>query len=407
MKGKRILIGISGGIAAYKSAYLIRLFKKAGAEVKVVVTQNALEFITKVTLESLSQNKVYSSVFGSESDYSTEHISLTDWADVFVVAPATANIIGKFANGIADDALSTTFMAFNRKVFVAPAMNCKMYENFAFKNNIKTLLAQNVSIIEPEEGFLACGYEGKGRMEEPDVIFNAVKSYFKSSEALSNYNVLITAGPTYEAIDPVRFIGNHSSGLMGIEIAKALAEKGASVNLVCGPCSISVSHPNIQRIDVVSAEEMFKSCVSLFPKMNIGILAAAVADYTVINPKSSKIKKTQDNKELVLKLSPTKDILAHLGSIKKKGQILAGFALETDNEESNAVKKLKTKNLDFIVLNSLNDEGAGFKSATNKVSILDNKSNIHRYSLKSKSEVASDIVSFILDNFTQKDKKSK
>lgn len=405
MKGKKVLLGISGGIAAYKSAFLIRLFKKAGADVKVVVTQNALEFITKITLESLSQNKVYSSVFGNENDYSTEHISLTDWADVMVVAPATANIIGKFATGIADDALSTSFMAFNKKVFVAPAMNCKMYENFAFQNNLQTLINNNVEIIEAEEGFLACGYDGKGRMEEPEVIFNAVKDFFKSSEELKNYKVLVTAGPTYEAIDPVRFIGNHSSGLMGFEIAKALANKGAEVFLVTGPCNLETANNSIKRIDVVSANEMYEACAKIFPKVNAAILSAAVADYTIKNPKKSKIKKSKENKELSLMLVPTIDILAYLGSIKKKTQILAGFALETNNEEENAKSKLKNKNLDFIVLNSLNDKGAGFKFKSNKISILDNKNNIHRYNLKSKTDVASDIVSFFIENFSRKENK--
>ena len=399
MKGIKVLLGISGGIAAYKSAYLLRLFKKAGAEVKVVATQNALEFITSITLESLSQNKVYSSVFGRDNDYSTEHISLTDWADILVVAPATANIIGKFANGIADDALSTTFMAFNKKVFIAPAMNCKMYENFAFKNNINDLIAQNIDIIEPDEGFLACGYEGKGRMEEPEIIFSKVEAYLNEINELSGIEVLITAGPTFEAIDPVRYIGNHSSGIMGFEIAKAFGDKGAKVNLVAGPCTLELSHHNINRVNVVSAAEMYEACKEIFPKASFAILSAAVADYTIKKPAKSKIKKTDANAKLSLELTPTTDILASLGKIKKKNQVLAGFALETDNEVKNAFLKLGSKNLDFIVLNSLKDKGAGFKSKNNKISIINNKKEIIRYDLKPKNLVARDILNFYMDNF--------
>ncbi|MFW5793322.1 MAG: bifunctional phosphopantothenoylcysteine decarboxylase/phosphopantothenate--cysteine ligase CoaBC [Bacteroidota bacterium] len=397
--GKKILLGISGGIAAYKSAYLIRLFKKAGAEVKIVVTQNALEFITKVTLESLSQNKVYSSVFGKENDYSTEHISLTDWADIFIVAPATANIIGKFANGIADDALSTSFMAFDKKIFIAPAMNCKMYENFAFQNNLKILTNNKISIIEPEEGFLACGYEGKGRMEEPEKIFTTINNYFNSSDVLKNKKFLVTAGPTYEAIDPVRFIGNHSSGRMGFEIANKLADKGADVTLVAGPVNIISGNSNIKRIDVTSAKEMYEACIKYFPKVNAAVLAAAVSDFTIEKPSDTKIKKTKNTDDFSVKLKPTTDILAHLGSIKKPKQKLIGFALETDNEEKNALSKLKNKNLDFIVLNSLRDKGAGFKSPNNKITIIDNNNGIFRYKLKPKEEVADDIVDFYIKHY--------
>ncbi len=399
MKNKKILLGITGGIAAYKSAYLIRLFKKSGAEVKIVVSNNALEFISKLTLESLSQNKVYSSVFGDENDYSTEHISLTDWADLFVVAPATANIVGKFANGIADDAISTTFMAFNKKVFIAPAMNCKMYENFAFQKNLAVLKNNGISVIEPEEGYLACGYEGKGRMEEPEAIFNVVDSFFKNNEPLKNKKFLITAGPTYEAIDPVRFIGNHSSGLMGYCIADSLADKGAQVTLISGPTGLDVKNSSVKRIDVVSAKEMYDECVKHFPKMNAAILAAAVSDFTIDKPAKSKIKKAKSLNSLSLELKPTKDILAHLGSIKTKDQLLAGFALETDDEEKNAIKKLKSKKLDFIVLNSLKDKGAGFKSNNNKISIIDNNSNILRFKLKSKNDAADDIVNYLIKEF--------
>lgn len=389
LKGKKIILGISGGIAAYKSLILIRLFKKAGAHVRVVATANAMEFVTRVSLESLSQNKVYDQVFSNDNDYTTEHISLTDWADIMVVAPATANIVGKFANGIADDALSTTFMAFNQKVFVAPAMNCKMYEHFAFQRNLEYLKTHGICIIEPAEGFLACGYEGKGRMEEPEQIFEAVKAFWHTQKDFQERKVLITAGPTYEAIDPVRFIGNHSSGKMGIAMAIELAQRNAKVILVCGPVSLTAIHPNITRIDVVSAQQMYDVCTRHFPDCDAAILAAAVADYRPQHMMPEKIKK--DNSPLSIPLVPNPDILATLGQMKRPHQVLAGFALETQQEEENARKKLQNKNLDFIVLNSLKDSGAGFGHDTNKITILDNKNQISRFDLKDKTGVAKDI----------------
>lgn len=369
--------------------YLIRLFRKAGAEVRVVATESAMWFVTRVTIESLSQNKLYNKVFGEDNDYTTEHISLTDWGDVFVVAPATANILGKFANGIADDALSTSLIAFNKKVFMAPAMNCKMYENFAFQRNLDYLIQNNVEIIEPASGYLACGYEGKGRMEEPEEIFAHVEKYFSAMKDLEGKKVLITAGPTRENIDPVRYIGNHSTGKMGFAIAEELAERGADVKLVSGPVNLELKNPSIQRIDVTSADEMYKVCKDIFPAMDAAILTAAVADYKPAEVHNKKIKR--DGQPVILELLPNPDILASLGKMKKENQVLAGFALETDNELDNARKKLQKKNLDFIVLNSLQDTGAGFGTDTNKITILDNKNQVSGFELKSKKLVAADV----------------
>jgi phosphopantothenoylcysteine decarboxylase / phosphopantothenate---cysteine ligase len=400
LQGKRIILGISGGIAAYKSLILIRLFKKAGAEVRVVATENSLWFVTRVSLESLSQNKVYDKVFGPENDYTTEHISLTDWGDCLVIAPATANIIGKFANGIADDALSTTLLAFNKKIFVAPAMNCKMYEHFAVQRNLKWLENNDIDLIEPAEGFLACGYEGKGRMEEPDIIFNRVKNYFEQTQDLAGKKILVTAGPTHEAIDPVRFIGNHSSGKMGFAIAGELSNRGAEVTLLTGPVSLSSPAGSIRRLDVVSGLEMAEAAFKLFPVMDAAVMTAAVADFRPEIPQKQKIKKT--DADLNIKLIKNPDILDQLGRMKKPGQILVGFALETDNELENARKKLKAKNLDFIVLNSLNDKDAGFGVDTNKVTILDNNNEVSGFELKSKKLVASDIAARLVSFFIQK-----
>lgn len=401
LKGKKIILGISGGIAAYKAAILIRLFKKSGAEVKVVVTASALEFITRVTLESLSENKVYDKVFGDQNDYTTEHVALTDWGDVFVVAPATANIIGKLASGIADDALSTSLLAFNKEVFIAPAMNCKMWDHFAVQKNVSYLIASGMHIIEPTEGFLACGYEGRGRMEEPERIFQAVKQSFQSKQStLAGKNILLTAGPTHEAIDPVRYIGNHSSGKMGYALAEELAERGARVNLVSGPVNLPVVHQNIGLTKVTSASEMLEACESYFGDCDAAIMAAAVADYQPDAIAEKKIKKGESAKKLVLQLVPTTDILAHLGKQKGK-RVLVGFALETDNEMDNAIKKLTSKNLDFIVLNSLSEQGAGFGHNTNKITIINNKQEVSRYHLKDKKEVAADIADVLEKHLSQ------
>ncbi len=395
LTGKKVILGISGGIAAYKAAYLIRLFRKAGAAVKVVGTANAFEFITKVTLESLSENKVYHQVFGELNDYTTEHVSLTDWGDVFIVAPATANIIGKLANGIADDALSTSLLAFDRRIYIAPAMNCKMYAHFAVQQNMDKLRKNGVQVIEPAEGFLACGYEGKGRMEEPETIFSCVEAYLKNNSLpLAGKKIMVTAGPTREAIDPVRYLGNHSSGKMGYALAEELAARGAEVHLISGPTNLQVKSANIHLSRVTSSEEMLNACMKYYPDCDAAIMAAAVSDYKPAKIHTQKIKKNKSKSFIQLELQPTTDILYRMGKEKKK-QLLVGFALETDQEEAHALKKLKEKNLDFIVLNSLRDKGAGFAYDTNKITIIDNKHDISRYPLQSKQKTAADIVDMV------------
>ncbi len=395
LKGKRIILGISGGIAAYKSVILIRLLVKSGAEVRVVTTQNALKFVTKITLETLSKNKLYYDLFSNENDYSAEHVSISDWGDIYIVAPATANIIGKLANGIADDALSASLLAFNRKIYIAPSMNVKMYEHFAFQKNLKYIKDNGIEVIDPEEGYLACGYEGKGRMAEPENILSFIEKDIKKKIKLSGKKALVTAGPTYESIDPVRFIGNHSSGLMGITIAEELANEGADVTLITGPNKFEIINPAIKRIDVVSADEMFIECEKEFVIADITVMAAAVADYTPYKVSKQKIKKSENVLNIKLKL--TKDILSELGRKKRKSQILVGFALETNDEIKNAQKKLHNKNLDFIVLNSLKEKGAGFGHQTNKITIIDNKNKITKFDLKEKTEVAKDIVKKIIE----------
>jgi len=399
-KGKHVLLGISGGIAAYKAPELIRLFIKAGAEVRVVATKNALEFVTPLTLETLSKSKLYYDTFGSVNEYSTEHVSVSNWADFLVVAPATANIIGKFANGIADDALSTTYLAFDKPVFIAPAMNCRMYAHPAVQENINRLISVGVKFIGPGEGELACGVSGRGRMEEPDSIFNFITEAFSGNLPWAGKKILVTAGPTYERIDPVRFIGNYSSGKMGFALAEACAKRGAEVFLIAGPVDMKTENSSIHRIDIESASQMYEESVSLFPEMDAAILCAAVADFTPENVEDTKIKREED--DLLLHLKPTKDIAAALGASKKQGQTLVGFALETDQEIEHAKLKLERKNLDFIVLNSLRDKGAGFRHDTNKISILNIDGYKFEYPIKTKKEVAEDILdimdSYINDN---------
>lgn len=387
-----ILIGISGGIAAYKSLSLIRLFVKSGYNVKVVATPNALQFVTPLTIETLSKNKLYADVFNTPEEYSTEHIAIADFADVMVIAPATANALGKFASGIADDALSTTFLAFDKPVFVAPAMNTKMLHHPSVQRNIDLLVRQGVHFIQPAVGELACGTNGDGRMEEPEVIFDIVDGFLNSSRSLEGKKALVTAGPTVEAIDPVRYISNHSSGKMGLAIAHELARRGAEVTLVCGPIHQEV-RAEIHRIDVVSASEMHQACLSLQSDMDIVVMAAAVADYTPVKVAESKIKKNDET--LTLELTKTKDVLKDLGERKPNHQLLVGFALETDREMEHALDKLQRKHLDMIVLNSLKDEGAGFAGNTNKITIIDQSKSTESFPLKSKTLVAADIVDSI------------
>ncbi len=398
---KNIVIGITGGIAAYKSLFLIRLFKAHNYNVKVITTQSALQFVTPLTIETLSQNKLYCNLF-EEHEVDVEHISLADWADAAVVAPATANIIGKLANGIADDALSTFLLAFDKKLFVAPAMNHKMYAHPAVRKNLQILQGRNTQIIEAQKGFLACGCEGTGRMEEPEQIFNIIHRTLTQKQIWEGVNVMVSAGPTYEPIDPVRFIGNHSSGLMGFALAQTLAEQGAKVTLVTGPTQLATPTPSIHRIDVKTAAEMFDACTQNAINKQLVIMAAAVADYTPTTIAPEKIKKTEENWSIAV--TKTKDILFHLGQNKPQGQCLVGFALETENELENAQKKLQNKNADFIVLNSMKDSGAGFNTPTNLVTILSPNGIVMNGELKSKKEVAADIVQTIYQHFFKSNK---
>ena len=390
MKGKHILIGVTGGIAAYKTAYLIRDLVKRGAEVKVIMTEKAKAFITPLTLATLSKNPILVDFFDPTNGAWNSHVSLGMWADAYVIAPATANTIAKMAHGIADNLLTTTYLSARCPVFVAPAMDLDMYAHPTTQENIEYLKSKGVNIIDAASGFLASGLEGKGRMAEPEDIANQVSNFFASKQELRGKKVLITAGPTHEKIDPVRFIGNHSSGKMGYALAEECAARGADVYLVSGPVQIKAKHPNIKTISVVSAEEMFEAASAEFDSSDITILCAAVADFRPETQADEKIKREKD--DLVIRLKPTQDIAANLGSRKKENQILVGFALETNNEAENAQGKLKRKNLDFIVLNSLKDENACFGYDTNKITIIEKNGNTQAFSLKSKTEVAKDII---------------
>lgn len=389
----KVIIGITGGIAAYKAPELVRLFRKAGHEVQCVATSHALEFVTPLTLETLSGRRLYCDLFAPANEHSTEHVSLKDWGDIMIVAPATANIIGKMASGIGDDALSTLLLAFSGKpVYVCPAMNTQMMENEAVQRNLKTLKSWGIHIIEPTEGELACGAVGKGRMEEPEKIFEMCVPAQRG--LLAGRRVLITAGPTYERIDSVRFIGNYSSGKMGFALAEEFASRGAHVFLVTGPTALTAKHHNIERIDVESARQMYDACMERFDSCEVAVLSAAVADYRPENVYDGKMKK-QGDEGMEIRLVQNPDILATLGKRKREGQLLVGFALETSNEMEYAQGKLQRKGLDMIVLNSLRDKGAGFGTDTNKVTIIDRDGNTTEGSLKSKADVAKDIVDAI------------
>lgn len=390
----RVIIGITGGIAAYKAAELVRLFRKAGHEVQCVATEHALQFVTPLTLETLSGRRLYSDLFAPVNEHSTEHVSLKDWGDIMIVAPATANIIGKMASGIGDDALSTLLLAFSGKpLYVCPAMNTQMMENEAVRRNLETLKSWGIHIIEPTEGELACGAVGKGRMEEPERIFDIVTKDLERGP-MGGKKILITAGPTYERIDSVRFIGNYSSGKMGFALAEEFAQRGAHVFLVTGPTALSAKHHNIERIDVESARQMYDACMERFDSCEVAVLSAAVADYRPENVYDGKMKK-QGDEGMEIRLVQNPDILATLGKRKREGQLLVGFALETANEMAYAQEKLHRKGLDMIVLNSLKDKGAGFGTDTNKVTIIDRDGNTTEGSLKSKTDVAKDIVDAI------------
>ena len=397
LKGKKIVLGITGSIAAYKSCLIIREFIKQGAEVQVVITPAGKEFITPITLSALTHKPVVSEFFSQRDGTWNSHVDLGLWADAMVIAPATASTIGKMANGIADNMLITTYLSMKAPVFVAPAMDLDMFAHASTQNNLKTLEAYGNIIIQPQSGFLASGLEGKGRMEEPNTIVERVKEYFESTDKcacsmLKGKRIMITAGPTYEKIDPVRFIGNYSSGKMGFALAEECAARGAEVTLIAGPVSLSCS-PNIKRIDVESCEEMYIAATECFNNSDTAILCAAVADFRPENIADKKIKREKD--DLVLRLQPTHDIAAALGKQKTDKQTLVGFALETNNEETNAKDKLKRKNLDFIVLNSTRIPGTTFKSDDNQITIISD-SNVKSFDKKPKTEVARDIVDELL-----------
>ena len=391
LKNKHIILGITGSIAAYKAAYLIRGLVKKGAEVQVVITPAGKEFITPLTLSTLSSHPVISEFFSNRDGTWNSHVDLGLWADAMLIAPATASSIGKMANGIADNMLITTYLSCKAPVFVAPAMDLDMFAHPSTQANLDKLRSYGNRIIEPATGELASHLVGKGRMEEPDRIIEVLEDYFATRQDLKDQKILITAGPTYEKIDPVRFIGNYSSGKMGFALAEACAERGAEVTLVAGPVSLETHHPLIKRVNVESAEEMYQAAMAAFPASDAAILCAAVADYRPEQVAAQKLKRETEG-EMTLHLVPNKDIAASLGAIKRKEQVLVGFALETNDETAHASDKLNRKNLDFIVLNSLRDAGAGFRCDTNKITLLNRAGVSKAFPLKSKQEVAADIV---------------
>ena len=389
LKGKKIVLGITGSIAAYKACQIIRLLVKAGAEVQVVITPAGKEFITPITLSALTQKPVISEFFAQRDGTWHSHVALGLWADAMLIAPCTASTLGKMAHGVADNMLITTYLSMKAPVFIAPAMDLDMYAHPTTQQNLDTLRSFGNHIIEPQSGFLASGLEGKGRMEEPEKIVEVLDVFFSKSLPLTGKNILITAGPTYEKIDPVRFIGNYSSGKMGFALAEECARRGAHVKLVAGPVAIQAKHENIQRIDVESGEEMYQAAVQHFPDCDAAILCAAVADYRPAEQADKKLKREAD--DLLLRLVPTRDIAAELGRMKSNEQVLVGFALETNDEETNAQKKLEKKKLDFIVLNSLQNKGTCFRSDENQITIISRNSKIE-YPKKPKKDVASDII---------------
>lgn len=401
LKGRKILIGITGSIAAYKMPLLVRLLVKDGAEVRIVMTPFSREFVTPLTLSTLSGNEVYGDFFDKETGHWHSHVELGLWADLFLIAPASANTIAKMRMGVADNYLLTVYLSARCPVLFAPAMDLDMYKHSATQDNIKELVSRGHHLIAPATGELASGLCGEGRMEEPEKIHTVIRDFFVRKSRFSKKKVLVTSGPTYESIDPVRYIGNHSTGLMGIEIARAFAHEGAEVTLILGPTHLVVDFPGVQVIPVVSAEEMFQYCMSVYPDSDIAVMAAAVADYKPSEVSPVKIKKKSEN--LVLRLEPTIDILYEMGNTKRKNQILVGFALETDNETEHAFDKLKRKKLDLIVMNSLRDAGAGFGHLTNKVSFISSSGDTLKGELKSKKEVSEDLLDFIYTKLLKTD----
>lgn len=399
LQGKKILLGVSGGIAAYKTAFLVRLFIKAGAEVQVIMTPASKDFVTPLTLSTLSKNPVYSEFIHSEEDGNptwNNHVDLALWADFMVIAPATANTMSKMANGTCDNLLLATYLSAKCPVYFAPAMDLDMYKHPTTLDSFTKLQLFGNTIIPAESGELASGLSGEGRMAEPENIIAFLEADILKNLPLKGKKILITAGPTYEAIDPVRFIGNHSTGKMGFDLANEASKLGADVILISGPTSLKLNNSSIKMIAVVSAQEMYDACHLYYNSMDVVIAAAAVADYTPKNVSAQKLKKTEG--DFTIELEKTKDILASLGA-DKKNQLLIGFALETENEIEHAKLKIQKKNLDLIVLNSLNDEGAGFGKPTNKITFIDKDFMVEPMELKSKKEVAKDILNKVIQHF--------
>jgi phosphopantothenoylcysteine decarboxylase / phosphopantothenate---cysteine ligase len=397
LQGKKIVIGITGSIAAYKIPFLIRLLIREGAVLKVIMTPAATDFVTPLTLSTLSRDSVIIDPFTKNNGDWNNHVELGLWADLMIFAPVTANTLSKMANGLADNFLVTAYLSSRCPVFIVPAMDMDMYNHPSTQRNLEILKSYGNSLIEPQTGELASGLTGPGRMEEPEIILSHIIHYFHSKLDFRGKKVLVTAGPTFERIDAVRYIGNFSSGKMGFALANAAASRGAEVVLVTGPTALETSHPGIKRVDIRTAEEMLNECLTFFPHSDLTIMSAAVADYTISNPPDYKIKKKQT--KFTLELTPVIDILQKLGGMKKKNQVLVGFALESNDEIKNAQAKMKSKNLDMIVLNSLNDKGAGFGGKTNKVTIISKKNKIIHGQLKDKTEVANDILDVVKSDF--------
>ena len=395
MRNKRILLGITGGIAAYKIAFLIRLLKKEGAEVKCIMTPASCDFISPLVVSTLSENPVGIEFWNKETGEWTNHVDYGLWADVFVIAPATANTMAKMVQGSADNLLLAVYLSMKSKTIIAPAMDLDMYAHPATKRNLNQLSTDGILVIPAESGELASGLVGEGRMAEPETIVEYLHSFFGITNELEGQMILVTAGPTYEGIDPVRYIGNHSTGKMGYAIAEQLANRGARVIVISGPSNVRLSHEHVKTVKVTTALEMFDAVQQLWDKMDAGIFAAAVADYRPKEKAEQKIKKSEDNLSLELVKNP--DILEWAGSVKQAYQTLVGFALETNDLRENGAKKLERKNLDFIVLNTLEDENAGFAVDTNKISILDNRNNFTSFELKTKTDVANDIVDYLIN----------
>lgn len=399
LAGKHIILGVTGSIAAYKAAILTRLLIKEGAEVKVIMTPHAKEFITPLTLATLSKNPILVDFFNPENGGWNSHVDLGLWADLFLIAPASANTMAKMASGVADNLLLTTYLSARCPVMLAPAMDMDMYSHPATQKNIQILKSYGNIFVEAATGELASGLSGKGRMEEPENILQHVVNLFLTANRFNGYKVLITSGPTYEPIDPVRFIGNYSSGKMGTAIATAIAQQGAQVTFITGPAAVEPQHPSVKIVRVKTASEMLEQAKNEFDSCQVAILAAAVADFAPANTSTDKIKRGKEN--LDLQLEPTTDIAETLGKMKRQNQIIVGFALETHNEVENAIDKLTRKNLDIIVLNSLNDAGAGFGHNTNKITLIDRNGKQKSFELKPKSEVAQDIANAIIDLLQQ------